>query len=480
MKLLTTLLLLCLFYVNRTEAQQFSIGTYDTIHSQLLGENRRLLVHVPEGTIGNNVRYPVLYLLDGDAHFTKTAGIIDHLSRTAGNELCPQMIIVSIFHPNRERDLIPPASGEDAALDLFPQFLEKELIPYINQTYPTEPYRVFVGHSLGGLRVINTLVYQPHLFNAYIALDPSLGMVKNWIGNANSAFDKNDYTGKSLYIAMGMTMPKEMDTATIFRDTSGMARHMRCIMTFGRNAEIRTTNGLDFSWKYYPDETHQSVVFKGTYDGLIANFHWFKNELLFDIFKPDVGPEACVKIITDYYERLSVKMGYHQLPPEQGTSELIDYLNFKRWYDKALAFATLNHTNYPESRHAQVQLETAKWNVKKSVQELYPVKSIKEICKLVKKDTLKEEPELNRSEDAINAFGYTLLNQEKPDEALLIFKLNIELYPNSYNVYDSYGECLLYLDREKEAIDAYKKSLELNPGNTNATAVLNQLKSREK
>jgi predicted alpha/beta superfamily hydrolase len=457
-----------------TNAQDFSIGKYDTLYSEVFKESRSILVHVPAGGINNNVRYPVMYLLDGEHHFTKTLGILDHLSTTAGNELCPEMIVVAIFHPNRERDLIPSDSGTEK--DKFPEFLEKELIPYINKHYPTEPYKVFVGHSLGGLRIINTLVYQPHLFNSYIALDPSLGMVKGWVGKATNDFTKNQYSGKSLYIAMGMTMPKEMDTATIFRDTSGNARHMRSIMTFARKAEELKSNGVDFNWKYYPDESHQSVVFKGTYDGLIANFHWFKNEKLFDIFKSEVTAEASVKIMTDYYEYISEKMGYKILPPEQGTSELIDYLNFKKWYDKALAFAELNYKNYPGSSKSKSQLESAKWNTKKAISPLYPKKTTKEIVRLVRSEIMKSIPEYNVSESAINAFGYELMNQNKLNDAETIFKLNTELYPNSYNVYDSYGECLLNLNRVKDGLVAYQKSLDLNPENTNASSVLGKYK----
>lgn len=453
-----------------TNAQDFSIGKYDTLYSEVFKESRSILVHVPAGRINNNVRYPVMYLLDGEHHFTKTLGILDHLSTTAGNELCPEMIVVAIFHPNRERDLIPSDGGTEK--DKFPEFLEKELIPYINTHYPAEPYKVFVGHSLGGLRIINTLVYQPHLFNSYIALDPSLGMVKGWVGKATNDFTKNQYSGKSLYIAMGMTMPKEMDTATIFRDTSGNARHMRSIMTFARKADELKSNGVDFNWKYYPDESHQSVVFKGTYDGLIANFHWFKNEKLFDIFKSEVTDDASVKIMTDYYEYISGKMGYKILPPEQGTSELIDYLNFKKWYDKALAFAELNYKNYPGSSKSKSQLESAKWNTKKAISALYPKKTTKEIITLIRSDFRKSDPEYNVSESAINAFGYELMNQNKLNDAETIFKLNTELYPNSYNVYDSYGECLLNLNRFKEGLAAYQKSLDLNPENTNARSVL--------
>jgi len=456
------------------QSKDFSIGVYDTVHSAILRQERRILVFVPPGGRDMSVRYPVLFLLDGESHFLKTIGIIDHLSNTAGNELVPEMIVVAVFNENREEDFIPSSGKNTVTPDKFPLFLEKELIPYVDSHYATQPYRVLMGHSLGGLRVINTVVYQPGLFNAYVALDPSVGHVKGWIQKANEDFKKNTYDNKSLYIAMGLTMPQGMDTAVIFKDTSDAARHMRSIMLFSKNVQAEN-RGLDFKWKYYPDESHQSVVFKGSYDGLISDFNWFKNEKLYDIFNPKVDAATSVRIITDYYAFLSGKMGYYITPPEKGTSDLIDYLVFKRWYDKALAFAELNLKNYPGSSGTRHQLEAVEWKLKTDISGFYPGKSIRQICSILRKEFLSRQPGYYFSENEINAFGYDLMQQRSLTDAELIFKLNVELYPDSYNVYDSYGECLLSLGKEKMAIVAYKKSLELNPENTNAIKVLEKL-----
>ena len=157
--------------------------------------------------------------------------------------------------------------------------------------------------------------------------------------------------------------------------------------------------------------------------------------------------------------------------------ELIDYLFFKRWFDKALAFAELNFTNYPNSHRTKSRLQTAKWNTKTSISSLYPHKSIQEIGSIIRIDVLKTDPDYNISEEAINAFGYELMQGNKLKEAEFIFQLNIELYPLSYNVYDSYGECLLMLGKEKQGILAYKKSLQLNPNNSNANNIVNQHES---
>jgi len=100
-------------------------------------------------------------------------------------------------------------------------------------------------------------------------------------------------------------------------------------------------------------------------------------------------------------------------------------------------------------------------------------KTIKLIKQEFKKGT---KSEYDISEEAVNEFGYNLLNQNKNEEALKVFKLNTELYPNGYNTYDSYGECLMKLGQKEKAIKAYKKSLALNPDNGNAKQIINENK----
>lgn len=79
------------------------------------------------------------------------------------------------------------------------------------------------------------------------------------------------------------------------------------------------------------------------------------------------------------------------------------------------------------------------------------------------------------NEDEMNQVGYQLLNSDRANEAAFIFKLNVEAFPNSWNVYDSYGEALLAIGDKTEAIKNYQKSVELNPDNENGIRVLKEL-----
>lgn len=113
-----------------------------------------------------------------------------------------------------------------------------------------------------------------------------------------------------------------------------------------------------------------------------------------------------------------------------------------------------------------------------SVAEYYSKSnSIDKTVKLIQSEIEKgNQADYNVTESGINSFGYELMNDNKNEEALKIFKLNTELYPNGFNAFDSYGECLLKLNKKKEGLKAYRKSLELNPKNDNARKILGENK----
>ncbi|MBL7707037.1 MAG: hypothetical protein JNM21_15930 [Taibaiella sp.] len=82
-------------------------------------------------------------------------------------------------------------------------------------------------------------------------------------------------------------------------------------------------------------------------------------------------------------------------------------------------------------------------------------------------------------EAEINQFGYELLGQGKLNEALAIFKLNTELYPDSFNTFNSYGEYLIAAGKKKAGLKAYKKSLKLKPANEKARRALEARKQKK-
>lgn len=78
------------------------------------------------------------------------------------------------------------------------------------------------------------------------------------------------------------------------------------------------------------------------------------------------------------------------------------------------------------------------------------------------------------SEDEMNVAAYKLIQNNQVEQALSVLELNIQAFPEAFNVYDSYGEALLLLGRKEEAIANYKKSIILNPKNKNAVRILHK------
>jgi len=81
-------------------------------------------------------------------------------------------------------------------------------------------------------------------------------------------------------------------------------------------------------------------------------------------------------------------------------------------------------------------------------------------------------------EEELNVLGYQLLSSKRPEEAIEIFKLNVEAYPKSANVYDSLGEAYMVTGQKELSVENYRKSLELNPKNSNAKQMLKKLETK--
>lgn len=86
------------------------------------------------------------------------------------------------------------------------------------------------------------------------------------------------------------------------------------------------------------------------------------------------------------------------------------------------------------------------------------------------------DADLYVSEGQMNALGYSLLQKKQVNEAIEVFKLNVEAYPQSANAYDSLGEGYLLRGDKEKAIENYQKALDLDPKSENAKEVLKKLK----
>ncbi|MEJ5963704.1 alpha/beta hydrolase-fold protein [Pedobacter immunditicola] len=360
MQIKNAALILLIFVCTQTFAQSkgdIVMGRIDTLHSAILNEKREILIYVPKAG-NNNVKveasYPVLYLLDGYAAFHSVTGVVQHLSSIGK---IPKMIVVAISNTDRVRDLTPTHSTEwsDGTVDSsalktsgggekFILFLEKELIPHIESNYHTDPYRMFVGHSLGGLTVLNTLINHPSLFNSYVAIDPSIWWdQQSLLKKANTVLAQKNFAGKKLFYAAANTMEKGMDMVRVVKDTAIKNVHVRNNLKFREVLLKNKKNQLVWDWKYYHEDNHSSVPLIAAYDAFRSFFKGF--ELADDLNDPLVD----LKFVQNHYKKVSAMLGYNVMPPEN-TVNILGYINLEnKDYAKAYSFFKMNIDLYPES-----------------------------------------------------------------------------------------------------------------------------------
>lgn len=108
--------------------------------------------------------------------------------------------------------------------------------------------------------------------------------------------------------------------------------------------------------------------------------------------------------------------------------------------------------------------------------EVIEEKGIDEAVKKFREIRSEDNSDYLFDETQFNALGYRLMGQRKLKEAIEVFKMNVEMYPGSWNVYDSIGEAYMTNGQNELAIKNYDKSLELNPENANAVEMLKRLK----
>ncbi|MGH9867040.1 MAG: alpha/beta hydrolase-fold protein [Candidatus Polarisedimenticolia bacterium] len=339
-------------------AEPVVAGQTQQIQSEVLHELRTYRVQLPDSyTWAIDRRYPVLYVLDGKSHFLHTAGSAGYLA--AQGEI-PEMIVVALDSTVRVRDFTqtdwPSAWIGGGGAANFRRFLSTELIPAVDRGYRTDGFRILSGHSAGGQFVLYCLTAEPSLFQAYVALSPSLDWDDHLPQRSLDAFLKATRSLKAfLYVARS--------------DDSGqaLADYEKLVDT------LRAASPEGFRWhsQPFPEETHGSIPLVAQIDALRHVYQGYRlhNDMLSRGFS----------FAQQHFEEVSKRVGW-PLPIPEGV---------------------------------------------------------------------------------INDFGYAALSEGKIQDALSLFRRNVETNPNSANAYDGLADACAKAGLWKEAAEASDRSVEL-------------------
>ncbi len=316
-----------------------SVGEQIKIHSEILDEDRTILVSLPPAYERDPIRCPVVYLLDGNAHFLQTVAAARFLAEQG---LAPETIVVAILNTDRTRDLTPaPAApvGEfptAGGADRFRRFLTAELRPYLEGRYRTEPYRVLIGWSFGGLFAVHALLSEPESFDAFITASPSLW----WDNKAEAAaaaklFESGAAPRKFLYLSHG-------------RENNGIPES---VQAFAAVLGRRAPRSLRWTLDYFAGDNHASVPARAIYNGLERLFAGWA--------LPEDGFPAVAEL-EDRFAALSRDFGFICRPNEGIINgKAYGLLRTKKDVAAALDLFRYNVRCYPESANVHDSLADA-------------------------------------------------------------------------------------------------------------------------
>jgi hypothetical protein len=352
-------------------AQQFKLSPVENgiridFHSRIMAEDRTIWIRVPASYNEQNEAiqsYPVMYVLDGKTAFFPITGVVSFMSeKDHVNYQIPEMIIVGVDTEKRFRDLTPNAStkqpnGDEAKTpeqklmmqesgggETFLKFLQEEVFTYVEKNYRTNPYRIYVGHSLGGLTATYTFLKHPDLFNAAISIDPSL-----W-------WDGAKYVNEAPELLRAMPNDKTKKYYVSVIDSSNyggsLQFHANAIFNIGKAMANASLKNLKYKVDYIPNTDHSSIPMLSWYNGLLFVFEGY-HKSHYDYMKdPD--------LIESHFKEIESTIGLKMNPPHDIFEILVHYLTSPNRYPdpvKARKVLKMALKYYPESSYFQNKLK---------------------------------------------------------------------------------------------------------------------------
>lgn len=235
------------------------------------GIEYRLRVALPKGYHESAGSYPVVFVLDADYTFPIARSILEHLAER--NDIAPAILVgIGYADPekyrlDRTRDYTPthvPTGGYGPGIQAvsgggprFLQVIEREIVPYVEETYRASSARFLAGHSYGGLFAVWSALTRPDLFAGYVAVSPSLWYDGGLIFDLERRLAGRNARELSLrmYLAAG---EREVNAE---RDMVADLRRLATKLEDGYP-------GLQLDWRIEPDETHNSILPGALSDGL--------------------------------------------------------------------------------------------------------------------------------------------------------------------------------------------------------------------
>lgn len=293
------------------------IGETLTIDSKILMKQASINIRLPNSYQAlKQKRYPVYFSLGTDEGFAATAGTLEWLSHNQETPM-PEAIFVSLTTETAVRIIERGVKSED-----FINFLEIDVIPYVDKHYRSQPFRILAAGERFGMAPLYGLIHNPKLFQAYITMSP-------WITDASGLVNEFENFLKS----------HKNISAFLWLSVSGESKEAQNYQKVISLLQQHAPQKLE--WK-----SAQFNQYVSSLPSALASL--FSDRLL----APDSSViSAGVMSIKSYYQQLSDNKYGYAISSEAALRDLGTAMLSENRIKKAIEVFQINMKDYPDSPH---------------------------------------------------------------------------------------------------------------------------------
>ena len=469
-------------------SEEIVLGHSHVVPSRILGQPRGVNVYLPEHYEETGATYPVLIKLFGtDPDYF--AGLVGQIGTLTSFGNIPPLIVVGVEQHGHDEVLpraVAPNEVPIRAEEFFP-FLRDELLPWVDEHYRTNGFRILLGTFDCGLFGVWVWLTSPQTFDAVLVTEPGWGReyecVAEWFSAREAAVSGSE---SFLHIT-------EIEASGRREDP------FRALL----QSQLEAPGRGDLNWErirleresYEPHRNYTSCR-----EGLLALFRGYR----FTEAMVTGGAEE----MDAWYDELSARVGYALPVPGMALLRVADVLAESGRYTEAVEILLRLERQAPWSLDAvyrladayqalgdrpralnrlrqgldmglpprfRVRLEALERSAASALEYELRSRGRESARRLFERIVTGRRKDLIFVEEEMNAAGYRLLRSDRADNAIVLFEMNTDQFPDSADTWDSLGEALLAAGERERAIAAYRRCLELEPAASSARETLRRL-----
>ncbi|WIY70334.1 alpha/beta hydrolase-fold protein [Aquidulcibacter paucihalophilus] len=245
----------------QSEPTPIVIGQSYALPSAVLGATREINVWLPPGYAESGRSYPVLYLLDGGTTWQDFHHISGLAQLGTVNGTTRDIILIGIASVDRRNELALPTENPELIArypthgqsERFRRFIADEVQPFVESRFRTNGETALMGESLAGLFVVETFLKEPQMFDAWVAVSPSLW----WDG------------GRLAQQSGAHLRDHSNDARTLILTMGNEGAEAQALMeTLTANLREHASPGLTWTFQPRPDETHATIYHGAALDAV--------------------------------------------------------------------------------------------------------------------------------------------------------------------------------------------------------------------